>query len=356
MSLVVFGSVNVDHVWRCRTLPRPGETAAALACATLPGGKGANQACAAARTALVARSGGVTFVGAIGADDFLSERALRASGAACALTRRHDADTGRACVLVDERGENAIAVHGGANALADASSVPTEDARVLLLQCEIPVAASAAAARAMRERNPECLIFVNYAPATVVDLDLVALADVLIVNETELEAVGDAVDAAGADDGAFAERRAVYRQRAVVCTQGARGAEMFTGDDVRRVLRNARGAAAQDGGYYARVGPTPLRPGEKIVDTVGAGDAFVGAFAAAVAADLDVSSCCRIASAAGLLACTQEGARPDAIASTLQRCEAQTSVVARFASDAASDVYATKSLCELLKSPANGEV
>lgn len=355
MSLVVFGSVNVDHVWRCSTLPRPGETASAVDYATLPGGKGANQACAAAKISLPSFQGGVTFVGAIGVNDDLSERAIRASGAVCALTRRSDADTGRACVLVDENGENSIAVYGGANALVDASSVPMDDARVLLLQCEIPLATDVAAARTMRERNPECLIFVNYAPATVVDLDLVALADVLIVNETELEAVGDAVDA-GAVAEAFAERRTAYRQRAVVCTRGAKGAEIFTGDDVPSMLRSARHDASQDAGYYVHVGPTPVRPEEKIVDTVGAGDAFVGAFAAAVAAGLDVASCCQIASAAGLLACTQEGARPDAIASTLQRCEAPISIVARFASDATSDVHATKSLRELLKSPANGGV
>lgn len=268
--VVVVGSVNVDLVCRAPHLPRPGETVLGSAFEVLPGGKGANQAVAAARagadTVLVARVGG---------DDFgaVQRAQLEAAGVDVGPVGvcRHD-PTGVALITVADDGENSIVVVPGANAklrvehVGDAVAGGVLDgAAVLLAQLEVPlpvVEAAFAAARAAGVRT-----VLNPAPAQALPAGLLALTDVVVCNEVERAALGDSL-------GAVAE---------VVTTLGSLG------------VRWSGGSVA------------PHRV--EVVDTTGAGDAFCGAFAAALAAGLGTAAAVRRGNAAGALACTAVGAQ-----------------------------------------------
>lgn len=256
-EVAVVGSVNVDLVATVSRLPRPGQTVPAHGFQQLPGGKGANQAVAAAR---LGRR--VAFVGLTGADaEGAAARAgLEREGVDVAhLGIAPGAATGRAIVLVAEDAENSIVVVGGANALLgdehvlDASAVVGR-AAVVVAQLEVPVGTVLAAARAATGT-----VVLNPAPAQEVPRELLDLVDLLVVNEVEYEVVlGRPVpdDLAGlAGDVARSGLRG-----AVVVTLGGRGA-----------------ALVQDGRVLVE-GPPPV----PVVDTTGAGDTFIGALADAL--------------------------------------------------------------------------
>jgi ribokinase len=173
-SLVVVGSVNLDLVARAERLPRPGETLTDATFDRYPGGKGANQAVAAARL-----GADVTFIGSVGVDDFAEEAltGLREAGVETVL--REGGPTGVAVIIVDARGENQIVVAPGANSeLRDPQA-----SGAVLAQLEIPIdAVVAAAARAER-------FFLNAAPARPIPADLVRAAEIVVVNRYELEAL-----------------------------------------------------------------------------------------------------------------------------------------------------------------------
>nr|VTP03177.1 Ribokinase [Mycobacterium riyadhense] len=229
------GSVNMDLVFDVAALPRPGETVLASKLTHTPGGKGANQAVAAARAGAQ-----VQFVGALGDDPSAEQlRAhLRANGIGLDAAIRVPGASGTAVVMVDAGAENTIVVARGANADLKVTRIPACD--VLLTQLEIPVTAALAAARAAREAG--AVVIVNASPSgqdpdTLAELATVA--DVVIANESE------------ADDWP-------YQPTHFIVTLGARGARY----------------AGPDGRFEVRA------PAVTPVDTTGAGDVFAGVLAA----------------------------------------------------------------------------
>jgi ribokinase len=256
-EIVVIGSANVDLVTRVERLPAPGETVLATGYAEHPGGKGANQAIAAARLGRA-----VSFVGVVGDDGhgaWLTE-ALVAEGVGVANLRRvPGVPTGRALVLVDDAAENSIVVVSGANAElrpddVDAASAALQRAAVAVAQLEIPLDAVRAAGSASGR------FVLNPAPARPLDADLLDRVDVLVVNEGEFARVTGVE--VGDDAESFADRVSQAGLRcAVVVTLGGRGAMV-----------------CEDG----QVTVCPAPP-VTVVDTTGAGDCFVGALADALA-------------------------------------------------------------------------
>ena len=284
--VIVFGSINLDLVCRVARFPAPGETISGASFATFPGGKGANQALAAARAGATVR-----LFGAVGSDAFADAAMsmLMPGGVNVDGVARLDAPTGCATILVDDNGENCIVVVAGANAKADPHAVPDAvltNETVLVLQQEVDVAANAALIA--RARRAGARIVLNAAPAHAVSLDLLRQLDMLIVNEAEASALATALGWAGTPRDFATRARAASPDLAVVVTLGAAGALWFGPDATLR-------AAA---------------PKIRVVDTTGAGDAFVGALVAALDAGAAPIIALRHGVAAGSLACTAHGAQP----------------------------------------------
>lgn len=280
--LVVVGSYNRDTVLRVPRFPRPGETLAATGLARFHGGKGSNQAIAAARSGAT-----VAMRAAVGADE-AGEAALalwRAEGVDIASVQRiAGMPTGEALILVDAHGENQIVIVGGANdaLVAEADVAATRDAAIVLAQLETPLDVTIAAFRAARWVGAATLL--NAAPARPLPEELLALTDILIVNETEAALLlGHAGEVA-----ALARGLAPRHPRGVVVTAGAAGAVWARGEVVMQA-------------------PAPATA---VVDSTGAGDAFIGAFAAALLAGLAEREALRRGVAAGTIACRRAGAVP----------------------------------------------
>ena len=279
VDVVVVGSINVDLVVHAARLPRPGETVQGGHFEEHFGGKGANQAVAAARAG--AR---VAMVGAVGDDDRgrASLAALAAEGIDVSRVRSVTGPTGIAIIAVNARGENQIVLAAGAN---DALGV--EDARwdgevkVVLSSFEIPTPVATAAMQLARVRG--ALGVLTPAPAHALSAELLAESPILVPNEHEL------VVAIGNDDPAAALAELTVRSSgSVIVTQGPAGALLAQGE--RRERFN---------------GQQPPR----VVDTTGAGDAFVGAFAAWLAAGQSLEDAIRAGNAAGALSVSAAGAR-----------------------------------------------
>ena len=283
--VVVFGSINLDLVARASRFPQPGETLAGDSFAMYPGGKGGNQALAAARAGAA-----VAMVGAVGRDAFAAPALaeLVAGGVDTSAIRTVDGPTGVALIEVAASGENTILVIAGANAHANADDVPPEWLRpstLVVLQQEVPAAANLAVAR--RARAAGARVVLNAAPARAMDPALLDLANIIVVNETELRALATTADPS-TDNAAIASAFATRHGNTVVITLGAAGA-----------------LAAEHGSCYA----LPAAP-VAVVDSTGAGDAFVGALAAALERGLPLTAALSWAVAAGSLACTVNGAQP----------------------------------------------
>ena len=301
--VIVVGSVNVDLVAYGELLPSPGETVTGAAFSRHHGGKGANQAVAAARLGAT-----TAFVGAVGDDDFGADArdALAAEGIDLAGLTVIPGATGVALILVDARGENLISVASGANAALTPDLVRTTlvdlrptAADVVLVGHEIPTMAAATALAVGRAAGATTIF--NPAPAGGIDRSTFGLADILTPNRGELTTIAAAdarrVGRAAAGGG---EPESLARTlleansegpgvgRAVVVTLGAAGA---------LVLRPGREAVD--------VPAVSVRA----IDTVGAGDAFNGALAAGLAAGLDLEAAARRAAAAAAVSTTRAGAR-----------------------------------------------
>ena len=275
VDVVVCGSLNMDLVARVATLPRPGETVPGHGLQRLPGGKGLNQAVAAARMGAK-----VAMIGARGddADGATLAALLTAEGidvrGLCMrpLSDASAGHTGLAQVLVADDGENAIVVVSGAN--AEVTPVELPEAAVVLLQLEIPLSTVVATLQAARKRSITTVL--NPAPARTLNGDLLSLVDVAVPNENEARLLGGK------------EQLLFLGVREVVTTLGERGAEV----------------ASRDG--LASVPPHVVTP----VDTVGAGDAFTGAMCAMLAQGWTVQEAARVGAVAGALATTVHGAVP----------------------------------------------
>jgi ribokinase len=305
--VIVVGSVNVDLVALVARLPAPGETVTGGTFARHHGGKGGNQAVAAARL-----GASVAFVGAVGDDAFGTDAraALEADEIDCAeLATLSGLATGVALILVDATGENAIAVASGANAAVTPASVSASLERlcpgpsdVVLVGAEIPVPAVAAALAAGRAAG--ALTVLNPAPATGIGASLLASADIVTPNRTEVRQLADA--AAARTGHAWASADTEERGRALL-EAGAEGpgvgrAVVVTlGPGGSLVLERASGGAV----VATDVAPQHV----DAVDSTGAGDTFSGALAAALAEGRGVVEGARWAGAAAALATTSVGAR-----------------------------------------------
>jgi ribokinase len=268
--VVVVGSVNLDLVARSPRFPRPGETILGTRFAEHPGGKGLNQAVAAARSG--AR---VALVGAVGDDRAGNElrELVRSEGINDTLLHTiPGASTGRALITIDETGENTIVVIPGANDALTVTDLPP--APVVLVQLEIPPNVALAALTLGREQRATTIL--NPAPATHARAALEPGADLVVPNEHELAQLGgvDVIRTLGA--------------RSVVVTRGAVGVDIVDGD------------------LLTHIPPIRVSP----VDTTGAGDAFCGALAARLAVGESLHIAARYAAAAGALATTKHGAVP----------------------------------------------
>lgn len=288
--VIVIGAVNVDLVVVAPRLPGPGETVVGGGLQTFGGGKGANAAVAAARA-----GANVRLIGAVGDDD---------NGAAALAELRDEGvdvsdvavlageSTGVALIVVDEHGENQIAVGAGANAAITVDHIErclaaaTPSAGCVLVSTEIPPAAVAAAVQAATDAGVVCLL--NPAPVLPVVAELLSRGPILTPNESELHDLISLVGGDGADSVEDAAARiASLSRRPVVVTQGADGVLLVTGDSMLRVRA----------------------PSVEVRDTTGAGDTFNGVLAARLAAGDDLSAAVPYAVAAAALSVTEVGAR-----------------------------------------------
>jgi ribokinase len=281
--ILVIGSLNMDLVARCEHLPRTGQTVFGTDFFTAAGGKGANQAVAAAR--LGAR---VTMAGCVGDDRFGHElvAGLRRDGVSSDAVRTVARPTGTALITIAADGANTIVVISGANAACDTALVDraladVDGPGILLLQHEIPEAANAHAIRAAHAAG--WFIVLNPAPARPVGRDLLALIDIIVPNETEAAAL------TGSSDAGEAARHLV--------AQGARAALITLG---------GAGALYCDAGSTLRCAAVAVQA----VDTTAAGDAYIGALAAALAEERGVADSLGFAAVAAGLAVTRLGAQP----------------------------------------------
>ena len=289
-GVAVLGIFVVDLAFRAGNMPAIGETIAGSGFAMGPGGKGSNQAVAAARAGAE-----VTFVSRIGADAFgeLAVKTWEAEGIRPRVSRTADAPTGAAFIYVHEtRGDNAIIVVSGAAdglgaADVDAAAEAIRSSRVFVTQLEQPVATAQRGLEIARAAGS--ITVFNPAPATAFDDRLFALCDYVVPNETEAEAltgiaVSDLAGARRAGDALLAKGAGT-----ALITLGERGA-LFHGRD-----------------HSLHV--PPFAAG-KVVETAGAGDAFVGGFAAALAGGADPLEAARFGSATAGISVTRAGTAP----------------------------------------------
>jgi ribokinase len=284
--VAVVGSINMDLVVQVERLPVHGETVLGGTFLTAGGGKGANQAVAAAR--MGART---HMIGCLGDDAYGRQmrKALRQAGVRLRGVEEVPGPTGVAIILVERSGQNVIAVASGANATLSAEQVEAASslkrADVVVAQLEVPLESVAAAARVGRQHGAYCIL--NAAPARTGLGDLLALVDVLVLNQVELAALVGSTPSEG-DEAAAAREMLARGPRAVVVTLGARGAIIATPHATLSVPSHTI----------------------KVVDTTAAGDAFVGALAARFESLDNLEQAVRHATAAGALACTRMGAQP----------------------------------------------
>ncbi|MER9972281.1 ribokinase [Mesorhizobium sp. M0085] len=284
--IVVIGSINLDLIASVDRLPGPGETVRGSGFATAPGGKGANQARAAARAGAKVR-----MVGAVGKDSFASDALalLRDGKIDLSGVGETFASTGTALIMVGADGENVIAVVPGANdsvVPGDLSKAFVKNDDVVLLQLEIPLQTVEAALDAAR--TAAAITVLNTAPFHGDAAGFLGKADYVVANETEFDLYGEALSLNGRDRPARMRDYAARTGRTIVVTLGADGVLAATPDDLLMV------------------------PALKIspLDTVGAGDTFCGYFAAGLAAGLPLDQALARAAAAGSLACLKAGAQP----------------------------------------------
>ena len=268
-DVVVVGSCNLDLVSTTTHLPLPGETLRTIAYAEHAGGKGLNQAVACAR--MGART---AFIGCVGNDSAGTKlrELLDSEGIDTSQLVTVYAPTGRAFITVDASGENTIVIVAGANAHVGQTAITVPQSKVLLTQLEIPLDV----VTQVFAQAHNAITVLNPAPAAQLSNDLLSLCDIAVPNETESAALG--------------------------------GTQFLLGSGVTTIVTTLgeRGAEISDNTSTVAVTPYPVNA----IDTVGAGDAFVGALCAELARGKTIEQAARIASIAGALATTIHGAVP----------------------------------------------
>lgn len=299
MTVLILGSANTDLVIRSARLPRPGETVLGGEFYQAAGGKGANQAVAAARA--LGNRGRVTFIGAIGNDAFSdqSRRALLAEGINCAFLKQVSAvPSGIALILVDEHGENLISVASGANAhllSGDVDALPAslfQESKVFLASLESPLATVERGLKRAKELGVHTVL--NPAPVenAAAIRAILPLVDLLTPNELELAALAEMpIDSAETAAAAATKLRSQMQSPGIqiIVTLGAAGALVM-----------------DDAGTPHHIPAFLVTP----IDTTAAGDCFSGSLAAALAEGQPLLSAARFASAAAALSVTRRGAQP----------------------------------------------
>jgi ribokinase len=281
LLVVVFGSINLDLIFNLPHIPKPGETVLGPSTRIEPGGKGANQAVAAARD-----GADTIMAGAVGRDALADGalRLLRAAGVNLDRVRAVDATTGCAAISVDPGGENAIAVGSGANLLASASQI--EDALLspratVVLQMEVPSAETAALIARARARGARVVL--NLAPAAALAEASLLAVDVLVANETEAAWLAGHLGCPASAPGLHDRLGGV----AVVLTRGGEGTHV----------------AGREAAWHE-----PALAIEA-VDTTAAGDCFVGVLAHRLDRGETLRAAVRRASVAAALCCTRPGSQ-----------------------------------------------
>ncbi|MGO4385959.1 ribokinase [Microvirga sp. 2YAF29] len=291
--IVVFGSINMDLVAKVRSIARPGETVLSRRADSFFGGKGANQAVAAARAGRVP----VAMVSAVGDDPFGQAclTNLKDQGIDIAAVRISNEPTGCAFIAVDDAGENAITVASGANMAVRSVDMTDElllKASVLVLQMEVPLPENLDAAA--RARRAGVKVIWNFAPVpdgaerdTIAEL--LARTDVLVVNEHEASSIA-AMIGENVDEDCLKAGRIIAASFGTTCivTAGARGAYAIDPD-----------------GTQTHAATRSIIP----VDTTGAGDTFVGVLTSGLAESLPIDAAMRRACSAASLACLASGAQ-----------------------------------------------
>ena len=292
-NILVVGSLNMDLVVQMPAIPRPGETLLGGKFATFPGGKGANQAVAAARL-----GAHVSMVGRVGGDAF-GEQMLQIIRDEGIDTRFIGVDaqsaTGVALITVDSQGENSISVASGANFTLTEEDVrqaweQIPDVDLLVMPLETPLETIRTAAQIAKQRQVRVIL--NPAPAQDLDESLLRMVDVIVPNESETERLtGQTIKNQDHARKAGAEllKRGVAN---AVLTLGESGALLVEGSSAEPVFEFIPAFQVQ------------------VVDTTAAGDAFVGALATAMGEGLSLSNAVRFASAVAALSVTRPGAQP----------------------------------------------
>ncbi len=285
-DIVVVGSLNADLVVKSPRFPQPGETISGEDLQIIPGGKGANQAVAAARqgvkTAMLGRVGSDSFA------PFLVDN-LKANQVDTSHVIVDSSATGTAIIVVDSNGQNSIVLSPGANgnvSPADVDSASFLNSKLLLLQLEIPTPTVLHAAQQARAHG--LTVILNPAPAKSLPRELISVVDILIPNESELSLLtGLPVNDIGSAERAAKEflKQGV---KTVIVTLGSKGALLVTATQVTQV-----------DSYKVDV-----------VDTTAAGDAFIGGFASAMLSGKSLEDSVRYGCACGALATTKFGAQP----------------------------------------------
>lgn len=287
--ILVAGSLNMDLVVRVAAMPQPGETIFGRDFQMVPGGKGANQAIAAARSGAK-----VTLIGKVGADDFgtrLIENLVINGVNTKYIAVDKNAATGIATITLDERGQNSIIVASGANMRLAPKDIRAawsslKDVDMVVMPLEIPLDCVAEAAKLAKRAGAKVLL--NPAPAQPLPAELLANLDLLIPNETELAILSGMP----VNDRASAEKAAQ-----VLFETGVETIIVTLGADGALLLQEGRAV------YFAA-------PVVEVVDTTAAGDSFIGGLAAKAAAGKTLEEAIVYATCAGALAVTQFGAQP----------------------------------------------
>lgn len=284
--IVVFGSLNLDMVMRIEKMPRPGDTVLCPSYQMIAGGKGANQAVAAAKG-----GASVKLFGEVGDDEFgrrILSSLQNSSVDLVGVDINQNLSTGCAAICVDARGENMITVASGANLEAREAKIPDfllSKETTLLLQMETPAEENWKLIR--RAKKFGAKIILNLAPAYDIPPDILNILDALVVNQVESTLLGLHLGFEVISPAVVARRVATQFDLMCIVTLGKQGAIACTPNETWKVQAMEIEA----------------------VDTTAAGDAFVGVFAASLDRDIDLLGALRRASVASGLACLQKGAQ-----------------------------------------------